>query len=128
VTPDLIQRNLCIFSPGKNKSYDDASKQAVLSTRSCFFFQNPSTSKLTNINNTISNFLLPPATGLFMEPTVFTEVEDHMFIAEEESFGPIMIISKFQDGYVLKVFRCSYHYLIIIVHVFVIYSHTIFAS
>ena len=36
--------------------------------------------------------------GLFMEPTVFTEVEDHMFIAQEESFGPVMIISKFQDG------------------------------
>mgnify|MGYP000240184243 CR=1 FL=1 len=33
-----------------------------------------------------------------MEPTVFTEVEDHMFIAQEESFGPVMIISKFQDG------------------------------
>ncbi|XP_052084135.1 cytosolic 10-formyltetrahydrofolate dehydrogenase-like isoform X1 [Mytilus californianus] len=36
--------------------------------------------------------------GLFMEPTVFTDVEDHMFIADEESFGPVMIISKFQDG------------------------------
>merc|ERR550534_3286541 len=36
--------------------------------------------------------------GLFLEPTVFTDVEDHMWIAEEESFGPIMIISKFAYG------------------------------
>merc|ERR1719210_854913 len=36
--------------------------------------------------------------GLFMEPTVFKDVEDHMFIAKEESFGPIMIISKFDNG------------------------------
>ena len=35
--------------------------------------------------------------GLFMEPTIFTDVEDHMWIAKEESFGPIMIISKFKD-------------------------------
>uniref|UniRef100_A0A8C5KJ58 formyltetrahydrofolate dehydrogenase n=1 Tax=Jaculus jaculus TaxID=51337 RepID=A0A8C5KJ58_JACJA len=34
----------------------------------------------------------------FMEPTVFTDVEDHMYLAKEESFGPIMIISKFQNG------------------------------
>ena len=33
-----------------------------------------------------------------MEPTVLTNVEDHMFVAQEESFGPVMIISKFQDG------------------------------
>lgn len=33
-----------------------------------------------------------------MEPTVFTDVEDHMFIAKEESFGPVMIISKFKNG------------------------------
>uniref|UniRef100_A0A182JVY6 formyltetrahydrofolate dehydrogenase n=1 Tax=Anopheles christyi TaxID=43041 RepID=A0A182JVY6_9DIPT len=33
--------------------------------------------------------------GLFFEPTVFTNVEDHMYIAREESFGPIMVISKF---------------------------------
>lgn len=37
-------------------------------------------------------------TGFFFEPTVFTDVEDHMFIAKEESFGPIMIISRFADG------------------------------
>uniref|UniRef100_G3Q6P2 formyltetrahydrofolate dehydrogenase n=1 Tax=Gasterosteus aculeatus aculeatus TaxID=481459 RepID=G3Q6P2_GASAC len=30
--------------------------------------------------------------GFFMEPTVFTNVEDHMFIAKEESFGPIMVV------------------------------------
>uniref|UniRef100_A0A4W4ECU4 10-formyltetrahydrofolate dehydrogenase n=1 Tax=Electrophorus electricus TaxID=8005 RepID=A0A4W4ECU4_ELEEL len=36
--------------------------------------------------------------GYFMEPTVFTDVEDHMFIAKEESFGPVMVVSKFKDG------------------------------
>ncbi|XP_013396004.1 cytosolic 10-formyltetrahydrofolate dehydrogenase-like isoform X1 [Lingula anatina] len=36
--------------------------------------------------------------GLYMEPTVFTDVEDHMFIAKEESFGPVMVISKFKNG------------------------------
>jgi len=36
--------------------------------------------------------------GFFMEPTVFTNVEDHMFLAKEESFGPIMVVSKFKDG------------------------------
>lgn len=40
-----------------------------------------------------------------MEPTLFTDVEDHMFIAKEESFGPIMVVSKFKDGYVSSVFR-----------------------
>jgi len=34
-------------------------------------------------------------TGLYMEPTIFADVEDTMWIAEEESFGPIMIVSKF---------------------------------
>ena len=33
-----------------------------------------------------------------MMPTIFTDVQDGMFIAQEESFGPIMIISKFVDG------------------------------
>ena len=37
-------------------------------------------------------------TGFFMEPTIFTNVEDHMFIAKEESFGPVMIISIFENG------------------------------
>lgn len=36
--------------------------------------------------------------GFFFEPTVFTNVEDHMFIAQEESFGPIMVVSKFANG------------------------------
>ncbi|XP_066119503.1 mitochondrial 10-formyltetrahydrofolate dehydrogenase [Saccopteryx bilineata] len=36
--------------------------------------------------------------GFFMEPTVFTDVEDHMYLAKEESFGPVMVISKFQNG------------------------------
>ncbi|XP_012684841.1 cytosolic 10-formyltetrahydrofolate dehydrogenase [Clupea harengus] len=36
--------------------------------------------------------------GFFFEPTIFTDVEDHMFLAIEESFGPIMIISKFKEG------------------------------
>ena len=34
--------------------------------------------------------------GYYFEPTVFTEVTDDMYIAKEESFGPIMIISKFE--------------------------------
>ncbi|XP_071440241.1 cytosolic 10-formyltetrahydrofolate dehydrogenase [Hetaerina americana] len=36
--------------------------------------------------------------GFFMEPTVFTNVEDYMTVAQEESFGPIMLISKFNSG------------------------------
>ncbi|XP_035002751.1 mitochondrial 10-formyltetrahydrofolate dehydrogenase [Hippoglossus stenolepis] len=36
--------------------------------------------------------------GFFMEPTLFTDVEDHMFLAKEESFGPVMVVSKFKDG------------------------------
>lgn len=36
-------------------------------------------------------------TGLFFEPTIFTNVEDNMTIAKEESFGPVMIISKFKE-------------------------------
>ncbi|XP_076447488.1 cytosolic 10-formyltetrahydrofolate dehydrogenase-like isoform X2 [Babylonia areolata] len=43
--------------------------------------------------------------GLFFAPTVFTDVEDHMMIAQEESFGPVMIISKFADGDVEGVLR-----------------------
>ncbi|KAM4721426.1 cytosolic 10-formyltetrahydrofolate dehydrogenase [Rhinophrynus dorsalis] len=39
-----------------------------------------------------------PRPGFFFEPTIFTEVTDEMFIAKEESFGPVMIISKFKDG------------------------------
>ncbi|XP_062312341.1 cytosolic 10-formyltetrahydrofolate dehydrogenase [Osmerus eperlanus] len=36
--------------------------------------------------------------GFFFEPTIFTDVQDYMFIAKEESFGPIMILSKFKSG------------------------------
>ncbi|XP_056886609.1 cytosolic 10-formyltetrahydrofolate dehydrogenase-like [Takifugu flavidus] len=43
--------------------------------------------------------------GFFFEPTVFTDVRDHMFIAREESFGPVMIISKFKSGEVDQVLR-----------------------
>ncbi|XP_034382250.1 mitochondrial 10-formyltetrahydrofolate dehydrogenase isoform X1 [Cyclopterus lumpus] len=43
--------------------------------------------------------------GYFMEPTVFTNVEDHMFLAKEESFGPVMVVSKFKDGDVDGVLR-----------------------
>uniref|UniRef100_A0A452UDH0 10-formyltetrahydrofolate dehydrogenase n=1 Tax=Ursus maritimus TaxID=29073 RepID=A0A452UDH0_URSMA len=39
-----------------------------------------------------------PRPGFFFEPTIFTDVEDHMSIAKEESFGPVMIISRFADG------------------------------
>ncbi|XP_006871137.1 PREDICTED: mitochondrial 10-formyltetrahydrofolate dehydrogenase isoform X1 [Chrysochloris asiatica] len=43
--------------------------------------------------------------GFFMEPTVFTNVEDHMYLAKEESFGPVMVISKFQNGDIDGVLR-----------------------
>jgi len=43
-------------------------------------------------------------TGLYMEPTVLKDVQDHMYIAKEESFGPIMCISKF-DGDIDEVLR-----------------------
>uniref|UniRef100_A0A8C9ZDE5 10-formyltetrahydrofolate dehydrogenase n=1 Tax=Sander lucioperca TaxID=283035 RepID=A0A8C9ZDE5_SANLU len=43
--------------------------------------------------------------GFFFEPTVFTDVQDHMYIAVEESFGPIMILSKFKSGEVDNVLR-----------------------
>ncbi|XP_041459502.1 mitochondrial 10-formyltetrahydrofolate dehydrogenase-like isoform X1 [Lytechinus variegatus] len=36
--------------------------------------------------------------GLYMEPTVFTDVTDDMMMAKEESFGPIMIITKFSSS------------------------------
>lgn len=50
--------------------------------------------------------------GYFFMPTIFTDVTDDMFIAKEESFGPIMIISKFAnedvDGVVRRANRTSY--------------------
>lgn len=36
--------------------------------------------------------------GYYFEPTVFCDVEDHMFIAKEEAFGPIMAVSKFSSS------------------------------
>lgn len=36
--------------------------------------------------------------GYFFYPTIFTDVEDHMFCAKEESFGPIMLVSRFDNG------------------------------
>jgi len=36
--------------------------------------------------------------GLYFEPTVLTDVHDHMFVAKEESFGPIMVVSHFPEG------------------------------
>ncbi|XP_053697817.1 cytosolic 10-formyltetrahydrofolate dehydrogenase [Sabethes cyaneus] len=41
---------------------------------------------------------VPNRKGFFFEPTVFTDVEDGMFIAQEESFGPVMVISKFHSS------------------------------
>ncbi|XP_064618781.1 aldehyde dehydrogenase, mitochondrial-like [Lineus longissimus] len=35
--------------------------------------------------------------GFFVEPTVFTDVQDNMRIAKEEIFGPVMQIMKFKD-------------------------------
>ncbi|XP_057536671.1 aldehyde dehydrogenase family 2 member C4-like isoform X1 [Amaranthus tricolor] len=34
--------------------------------------------------------------GYFIQPTIFTEVEDHMLIAREEIFGPVMSLMKFK--------------------------------
>ncbi|XP_046839879.1 cytosolic 10-formyltetrahydrofolate dehydrogenase-like [Xenia sp. Carnegie-2017] len=36
--------------------------------------------------------------GWYMQPAIFTNVQDGTFIAKEESFGPIMVISKFPNG------------------------------
>lgn len=35
--------------------------------------------------------------GLYFQPTIFTDVTDEMFLAREESFGPIMLISTFSS-------------------------------
>lgn len=48
---------------------------------------------------------VPNMRGYFFMPTVFTEVQDHMYIAQEESFGPIMIISKFHGSDIESVIR-----------------------
>jgi len=34
--------------------------------------------------------------GFFLEPTIFTDVSDDMWIAQEESFGPVMILMRFK--------------------------------
>ena len=52
--------------------------------------------------------------GFFMEPTVLTDVEDHTFVAKEESFGPVMVVSTFENGYVchLTTEHCGmWHYV-----------------
>jgi hypothetical protein len=41
--------------------------------------------------------LLVPACSYFVEPTVFTNVQDNHTIAQEEIFGPVMSILKFKD-------------------------------
>ncbi|KAM9327230.1 cytosolic 10-formyltetrahydrofolate dehydrogenase [Gastrophryne carolinensis] len=46
-----------------------------------------------------------PRPGFFFEPTIFTDVTDTMYIAKEESFGPVMIISKFTEGEIDDVLR-----------------------
>ncbi|VDK49618.1 unnamed protein product [Cylicostephanus goldi] len=38
-----------------------------------------------------------PRPGLFFPPTILSEVEDDNFAAIEESFGPIMCVSRFDD-------------------------------
>ena len=50
--------------------------------------------------------------GLFLYPTIFTDVTDEMFIAKEESFGPVMIVSRFPDGLAvlfIYIFICMLH-------------------
>lgn len=43
--------------------------------------------------------------GYFLQPAIFTDVTDDMYIAKEESFGPIMVVSKFDSGDVDGVLR-----------------------
>lgn len=38
-----------------------------------------------------------PMKGFFFAPTVFSGVTDDMFIAQEESFGPIMVVLRFDE-------------------------------
>ena len=45
--------------------------------------------------------------GFYLEPAIFTGVEDGMFVAIEESFGPIMLISRFADGDVEGVLKSA---------------------
>lgn len=39
-----------------------------------------------------------PRPGYYFEPTIFADVRDGTFLATEESFGPIMIVSKFNSA------------------------------
>lgn len=43
--------------------------------------------------------------GYYFEPTIFADVRDGTFLATEESFGPIMIVSKFSSKNVDDVIR-----------------------
>lgn len=43
--------------------------------------------------------------GWYFEPTIFTDVKDDMYIAKEESFGPVMVISKFSSNNIDEVIR-----------------------
>ncbi|XP_071816025.1 mitochondrial 10-formyltetrahydrofolate dehydrogenase-like isoform X1 [Apostichopus japonicus] len=45
--------------------------------------------------------------GLFMVPTVLTNVQDHMFVAQEESFGPIMVVSKFSSSNINEMLKSA---------------------
>ncbi|MEL6896609.1 MAG: aldehyde dehydrogenase family protein [Planctomycetota bacterium] len=36
-------------------------------------------------------------TGYFVQPTIFTDVQDNMSIAREEIFGPVLSVMKFED-------------------------------
>ncbi|KAA0202644.1 hypothetical protein HAZT_HAZT009906 [Hyalella azteca] len=53
-----------------------------------------------------------PGKGYFLEPTVFTEVKDHMYIATEESFGPIMIVSRFPNGLVNEIISADGNFVL----------------
>jgi len=48
--------------------------------------------------------------GYFLEPAIFTEVTDDMWIAKEESFGPIMILMKFAsiDEVIARANACEF--------------------
>lgn len=46
-----------------------------------------------------------PRAGLFFPPTILSEVDDDNFAAIEESFGPIMCVSRFDDDDIDEVIR-----------------------
>ena len=57
--------------------------------------------------------------GFFLEPTVFTDVQDHMMVAKEESFGPVMVVSVFENGSVVTavcVYKCIMSVVILMVY------------